>query len=349
MGGGLGRVGCAEHERGKEHGLQPMETAPGPLWFHGTVGAALALWSGMKKDFPRRDFLALAGLGGLVFASGLTGCSRAAGAGGPATVLAGRQKQEDFFFLQLSDTHWGYSGPANPQADVTLEHAVATINALDVRPDFVVFTGDLTHMTDDGAQRRERMKRFRDIAAALKVKDLHFLPGEHDAAADRGDAYRENFGEPTYSFVHKGVHFAALDNASQPGGTIGDGQLKWLEDDVAKVPSDTPLVVLAHRPLFPLAPDWEWATKDGARAIELLDRRGGATVFYGHIHQENHTTTGAVTHHAARSLIFPLPAPGSVPKKAPLPWDAASTDHGLGWRAVALADGVLRPREEPFR
>ncbi|MGH7436619.1 MAG: metallophosphoesterase family protein [Polyangiaceae bacterium] len=303
----------------------------------------------MKKDFHRRDFLALAGLGDLVFASGLTACSRAAGAAAPATALAGRSKRDDFFFLQMSDTHWGYSGPSNPQADVTLEHAVATLNALDAQPDFIVFTGDLTHTTDDATQRRERMKRFREIASRLKVKELHFLPGEHDAAPDRGEAYRENFGEPTYAFVHKGVHFVALDNASQPGGAIGEGQLRWLEDEVAKVPSDVPLVVLAHRPLFPLWPDWEWATKDGARAVELLDRRGGATMFYGHIHQENHTTTGAVTHHAARSLVFPLPAPGSVPKKVPLPWDPASPDHGLGWRTVAFDDGVLRAREEPFR
>src|SRR5258708_11647451 len=121
----------------------------------------------MKDDFSRRDFLALAELGGLVFASGLVGCSGAARVAAPLAHSAARSKREDFFFLQLSDTHWGYSGPANPQADVTLEHAVATINALDVRPDFIVFTGDLTHTTDDAAQRRERMKRVSEIASAL--------------------------------------------------------------------------------------------------------------------------------------------------------------------------------------
>jgi 3',5'-cyclic AMP phosphodiesterase CpdA len=298
------------------------------------------------RDFLRRDFLSLASLGGLVFASGLAGC----GGAGPAAVPArSAARRRDFFFLQLSDTHWGYRGPFNPQADVTLERAVATINAVDVTPDFIVFTGDLTHTTDDGQERRERMKRFRDIAATLKVRDVHFLPGEHDAAPDHGDAYRELFGEPTYAFEHEGVRFVTLDNASRPGGALGDAQLRWLDGEVTPLSPDAPLVVLAHRPLFPLAPEWEWATTGGPQAIEILDRRGGATVFYGHVHQEHHRQTGRVAHHAARSLVFPLPAPGSVPKKAPLPWDPASTDHGLGWRAVAMEERGPRVREEPLR
>ncbi|HEY8089970.1 MAG TPA: hypothetical protein VIF09_19045, partial [Polyangiaceae bacterium] len=175
---------------------------------------------------------------------------------------------------------------------------------------------------------------FRDIVSRLKVTDVRFLPGEHDAAPDRGEAYREAFGDPTYAFDHKGVHFVALDNASMPGGAIGEAQLGWLQADLARLPADVPLVVLAHRPLFPLFPDWEWATRDGQRAIDVLAARKNVTVFYGHIHQEHHFATGGVMHHAARSLVFPLPAPGSTPRKAPLPWDTASLDHGLGWRSV---------------
>jgi 3',5'-cyclic AMP phosphodiesterase CpdA len=303
---------------------------------------------GMSQDCDRRDFLALLGIGGLVFSAGLPGCGSAAG---DSVALAPRTQRrvEDFFFLQLTDTHWGFHGSANPQADTTLERAVATINSVDARPDFVVFTGDLTHVTGDGAERHERMKRFRDIVSRLAVKDLRFLPGEHDAAPDRGEAYREQFGDPTYAFDHKGVHFVALDNASMPGGAIGAAQVAWLEADLARIPADAPVVVLAHRPLFPLFPAWEWQTADGASALEVLSRRENVTVFYGHIHQEHHFTTGRVVHHASRSLVFPLPAPGSVPEKGPLPWDAASPDHGLGWRQVALAAGAPRLTELPYR
>ena len=292
----------------------------------------------MSSDWNRRDFVHLLGAGGVVFVSGLAGCSRPEGGAGPQSGGAAPPSppKEEFFFLQLSDTHWGYSGISNPHADVTLERAIAAINAADVQPDFVVFTGDLTHKTDDATQRRDRMQRVRDIISTLKVKNLRFLPGEHDAATDRGEAFRQAFGEMHYSFDHKGVHFVALDNVSDGEAGIGGDQLRWLAEDLARQPPSIPVIVFAHRPLFDLLPDWDWATKDGAQAIEILGRRDNVTVFYGHIHQELHRMTGKIAHHAARSLVFPLPAPGSVPKKGPLVWDPNSVDHGLGWRQIAM-------------
>ena len=44
-------------------------------------------------------------------------------------------------------------------------------------------------------------------------------------------------------------------------------------------------------------------------------------------------------HHAAKSLMFPLPAPMSVPKKAPVPWDPAHPYAGLGFRGVQVKSG----------
>jgi hypothetical protein len=303
----------------------------------------------MDHDWKRRDVLALMGLGGLVFASGLGACSKAgADVQAPAIGSGGSVARQDFFFLQLSDTHWGYKGQSNPEADRCLRRTVAAINAVDAQPDFIVFTGDLTHTTDDPKERRARMAEFREITSRLKTKKLVFLPGEHDAAPDRGEAYRDAFGELHQAFSHKGVSFIALDNASQPGGAMGDAQLDWLAAEVARVPTGTPLVVLAHRPLFDLYPEWEWATKDGARAIEVLSRRDNVTVFYGHIHQENHHVAANIAHHSARSLIFPLPAPGAVPKRAPLSWDPASSDHGLGHRSIAMVGGRTATTEVPF-
>jgi hypothetical protein len=285
----------------------------------------------MSFDFDRRDFLKLAGLGGVAFASALASRS------GPARAAA----QAEFYFVQLSDTHWGFKGPAvNPESGATLQRAVAAVNALPQQPDFVVFTGDLTHTTDDPKERRRRMAEFREIAGGLKVKDVRFMPGEHDAALDRGAAYQEFFGKLNYSFDHKGIHFLAVDNVSDPGAIIGDAQLAWMAADLKQLDRNQPIVVLTHRPLFDLYPDWDWATRDGAKAIELLSSYSNVTVFYGHIHQENHHMTGAIAHHAAMGLMYPLPAPGSVPKKAPLPWDAAHPFRGLGIREVEAQPGT---------
>ena len=274
----------------------------------------------------RRDFLALSALGvGVVFVSGLAGCATTAGAA---------IGTKDFYFVQLSDVHWGYKGAANPDAAITLKKAVASVNALPDPPDFIVFTGDLTHTTDDPVERRRRLAEFKAIVSDLKVKTVHFMPGEHDASLDRGAAYKELFGETHYAFDHKGVHFVAIDNVSDPGANIGDEQLQWLQTDLATRDKDAPLVVLTHRPLFDLAPKWDWATRDDAKALAILMPFKNVTVFYGHIHQEHHQMTAHIAHHSAKSLIFALPAPGSQEKRTPLEWDASEPYKGLGFRQV---------------
>ena len=287
----------------------------------------------------RRGFLRLAAYGGAVFVSAV-----ALGGASAAETRAARPRvgsraaaaaRSGFYFVQLSDAHWGFDGPAiNPDSRGTLEKAVAAVNALDEAPDFVVFTGDLTHTTDDGHERSERMKRFRDIVSKLRVKQVHFMPGEHDAALDRGDAYQKHFGKLHDAFDHKGVRFVLLDNVSDPEAIVGDAQVAWLKAGLARLPKDHPIVVLTHRPLFDLAPDWDWATRDGQKVIDVLMPYSNVTVFYGHIHQEHHFATAQIQHHAGKGLMFALPAPMSVPKKAPIPWDPSAPYKGLGFRDV---------------
>ena len=277
----------------------------------------------MTRSIDRREFLKLAGLGGVVLVSGGAGPARAAADGG------------DFYFVQLSDPHWGFEGAAqNPDATGTLRKAIAAVNALKEPPDFVVFTGDLTHTTEDGKVRRKRMDEVRSLIGELKVKDIKFMPGEHDASLDHGKAFQEFFGATHYTFDHKGVHFIALDNVSDPGASIGTDQLDWLAGDIDRQPKDARIVVLTHRPLFDLYPQWDWATTDGAKAVDILSRRDNVTVFYGHIHQEHHHVTGRIEHHAAKGLMFALPAPGSQLKRTPVAWDPAVPYKGLGFREV---------------
>jgi hypothetical protein len=271
----------------------------------------------------RREFLKLAAIGGgVVYASSLAGCATAM----PAAP--------DFYFVQLSDTHWGYTGPANPDAANTLKKAVLAVNALSVQPDFIMFTGDLTHTTDDPKERRRRLAEFKDIVSKLKVKQVRFMAGEHDASLDNGAAYKELFGDTNYSFDHKGIHFVVVDNVSDAGAKIGDEGLAWLKADLAKQKADAPIVVFTHRPLFDLAPKWDWATRDGDQAMAALMPYKNVTVFYGHIHQEHHHMTGHIAHHSAKSLIFPLPAAHSQDRRTPLPWDPAMPTKGLGFREV---------------
>jgi Icc-related predicted phosphoesterase len=270
----------------------------------------------MTDLIDRRDFMKLAGMGVAVFVSP-------------------QHKEDSFYFVQLSDTHWGFDGAnINPDFQGTLKKAVAAVNGLNEQPDFVVFTGDLTQSTADAKIRRDRMAEFRDIVSGLKVKTVRFMPGEHDAALDRGEAYQQFFGDPHYTFDHGGVHFIVLDNVSDPMAAVGEKQLQWLQADLKQIKNNARIVVLTHRPLFDLAPDWDWATRDGAAVIDALMPHPNVTVLYGHIHQEHHHMTGHIAHHAAKSLMWALPAPGSAPRKAQIPWNPAEPYKGLGFREV---------------
>jgi 3',5'-cyclic AMP phosphodiesterase CpdA len=247
-----------------------------------------------------------------------------------------------FSFVQLSDTHVGFNGPPDPLGTAAFERAVNVINSLDPQPDFVLFTGDLTHDADDLGEHAKRFKTFRDISSRLKVKTLHHVPGEHDAALDGGTLFRENFGETHHSFDHRGVHFIGVDNVSQGRPRVGKEQLAWMQKDLSRYSKSTPIVVFTHRPLFDLKPEWEWFTSDGDDAMKLLAPFDAVTVLYGHIHRENHMTRGNAQHHASPSLIFANPDP-SVAEKKPLPFDKDHPFNNLG--AVEITSQKLSGTE----
>jgi hypothetical protein len=294
----------------------------------------------------RRDFFRYAG-GALWLAAGTAACMRAgAGAAGPTAAGASASttsgpvpNSSGFLMMQISDTHWGYQGPANPDPRGAIERAIAEIAAWPQKPDLVMHTGDVSQMTTDAGQRNARLAEAKELFGKLGV-ELRAIPGEHDASLDRGAAFQQAFGPTHWAFEHRGVYFIGIDNASDPKGGLGDEQLAWFDREVSKVPAQARLLVFAHRPLFALAESWDWYTGDGEKAIAILEKHPGTTVFYGHIHQANLAKTGATTHASVRALVFPLPAPMSVPEKKPLPWDASAADHGLGYRGIVLEGGA---------
>lgn len=159
-----------------------------------------------------------------------------------------------FTFVQISDSHIGFSKEANKDVTATLQEAVSRINALPERPDFIIHTGDLTHLS-----KTPEFDLLEQVLKGGKVSQVFFVPGEHDVLSDDGASYLERFGKQTrgtgwYSFDHKGVHFIRLVNVLQlrPGGLglLGAAQLEWLEDDLRGLTSSTPIrVIRSHTSL----------------------------------------------------------------------------------------------------
>ena len=255
---------------------------------------------------------------------------------------AAAQEARGLTFLQISDSHVGFDKPANPNARGTLEEAVGRINAMPVKPAFMIHTGDISHLS--------KAAEFDDADRIISQTrlDVHYVPGEHDFLDEELKLYRERYGRGTkgagwYSFDASGVHFIGLVNVVdlKAGGlgNLGDEQLAWLEADVKGRSASTPIVVFAHIPLWTVYPEWGWGTEDSGRALELLKRFGSVTVLNGHIHQVMQKVEGNVTFHTARSTAFPQPAPGAAPSPGPMKVADDKLRTLLGTASIAFKQG----------
>ena len=250
----------------------------------------------------------------------------------------------ELHFVQISDSHIGFSKPANPDVAATFRETVARINALPHAPEFILHTGDLTHLAEAA-----EFDTLEQLLKDCRTKQVFYVPGEHDILNDNGARYRERFGRGAlgtgwHSYDHKGVHFIGLVNVAglaEGGlGVLGLAQLDWLAKDVAALSSETPLVVYAHIPLWSVYPKWGWGTDDAEKALALLKRFGSVTVLNGHIHQALQKVEGNVTFHTARSTAFPQPAPGTAPKPGPMLVEAPRLRAVLGLTQVTYVEAT---------
>jgi Icc protein len=246
-------------------------------------------------------------------------------------------------FVQISDSHMGFNKPANTDVVGTLKAAVDKINGLAKPPEFLLHTGDISHLS-----KPEEFDTVDQILKSAAPKDVFFVPGEHDMLNDEGKQYLERYGKGAkgagwYSFDKKGVHFIGLVNVLnlKAGGlgTLGPEQLEWMENDVKHLTHSTPIVVFAHIPLWSVYPEWGWGTEDSAQALGYLKKFGSVTVLNGHIHQTMQKVEGNVTFHTAASTAFPQPEPGKADSPGPMKVPAEQLKNLLGITDVNYVRG----------
>jgi Icc protein len=302
----------------------------------------------------RRGFLkcmAWAGTGTFCMLQGGVLKSYALTAGSEISQAAAKA---DLSFVQISDSHMGFNKPANTDVVGTLKAAIDKINALPAAPEFMLHTGDITHLS-----KPEQFDTVDQMLKGASAKDVFYVPGEHDVLDDDGKTYLARYGQGTKgagwrSFDKKGVHFIGLVNVlnlkSGGLGTLGGEQLAWLADDVKHLKASTPVVVYAHIPLWSVYPEWGWGTEDSAQALGHLKRFGSVTVLNGHIHQVMQKVEGNVTFHTAMSTAFPQPQPGKAESPGPMkvPDDQLRGLLGItdvnqvhGGHALAVVDSTL--------
>jgi Icc protein len=257
--------------------------------------------------------------------------------------LSPKEATGELSFVQISDSHMGFNKPANPDVASTLKAAMDKINALPAAPEFMLHTGDISHLS-----KPEEFDTVDQILKSAKPKDVFYVPGEHDVLNDDGKQFLERYGKGGkgagwYSFDKKGAHFIGLVNVMnlKAGGlgTLSHEQLEWLEDDVKHLKHSTPIVVFAHIPLWSVYPEWGWGTEDSAQALAYLKKFGSVTVLNGHIHQTMQKVEGNVTFHTAASTAFPQPQPGKAASPGPMKVSAEQLKSVLGITDVNFVQG----------
>ena len=264
-------------------------------------------------------------------------------AGSTGAAQAAQRARPTLRFAQISDSHIGFTGTANTSVTGTFTEAINQVNGLGFTPDFVIHTGDLTHLSKPA-----QFDQVKQMLTGLNTPHIFTVPGEHDSVDDGGQKYRQAFGAGTrgdgwYSFDIAGVHVIGLVNtlsfSKMGGGHLGTDQLDFIEKDVAPLSSDTPVIVFSHFPLFAMYPDWGWGTDDATQALSYLRRFSSVTCLNGHVHQLFTKTEGNITFHTATTTAYPLPHPGDGPAPKPVTLPAGKLHDALGIREVSYMKG----------
>lgn len=212
-------------------------------------------------------------------------------------LRAAEHPRPDYILLHISDTHLvGGDGPlyGDVDADGRLGELLGQLNHSGVRPDAIVFTGDLADKGEPAAYRKLR-DLVEPFAAGLGA-ELVWVMGNHD---DRAELRRLLLDEmPSMAPLDHvrridGLRIITLDT-SVPGyhhGEIRSDQLDWLAKELATPAPDGTILALHHPPIP--------SVLDMAVTVELRDQaplgrvlRGSdvRAILAGHLHYSTNAT-----------------------------------------------------------
>jgi len=151
-----------------------------------------------------------------------------------------------------------------------------------LKPEFVITVGDMIEGYRDDPDRMDSEWDEYDSIVEQLTMELYFTPGNHDIWSDMSvEQYRARYGEPNYSFDHKALHIAVLDNSRYDGvEDFTPEQLKWLSDDLEKSDAQYKMVFM-HQPF------WFWTISEGNDdpVHSICVEKGVDAVFTGHFHK----------------------------------------------------------------
>ncbi len=271
--------------------------------------------------------------------------------------------QQGFKFAWISDNHL-YPKDVNTRFVDKTVRAVKELQAMKPAADFLIHGGDLAQLGDP-----VELDLGNQILQEVKIKKV-YIPGEHDWYLDMGQKWTKLFGQPNWTFDHKGVRFVGLDTVSRgpdywtakkmspkermghmatldgsvagAWAGVGRDQLEWLNKTLSTWKKDAPIVVFSHNPLYEYYPPWNFWVRDWREVNEILRPFANVTNIHGHTHQVLYNELGKMRSIGMLATSWPWPyAPQGVPALTRCMVRADPGDHfdGVGWSQLALTAG----------
>ncbi len=297
----------------------------------------------------------------------------AAGAAGAAvsgwfplvnTMTLAYGAEAPFSFAWISDTHL-YPQTVNTRFVDKATRAAKEVQAMNPPADFLIFGGDIAQLG-----REAELDLGNQILQEVKIKK-YFIPGEHDWYFDMGAKWRGLYGDPNWTFDHKGVRFIGLDTVSRapdywtpkhmsaeermdhmatldgtvagPWAGVGDDQIAWMQKTLADWDKNAPVVVFSHNPLYDCYAPWNFWVRDWRQVNEVLRPYTKVTNIHGHVHQILYNEIGTMRSIGMLATSWRWPyAPEGVPEltREMMRADPGDPYDGVGWARIASSDGM---------
>jgi len=197
-----------------------------------------------------------------------------------------------FTFVQLTDPQMGMMS-ANKNCDDEIRLYTGSVRYINqIKPSFVVITGDLVNNRMDTNQ----INSFKRITSTIhKSIPVYLIPGNHDVGMKPTklslDSFLQTYSRDRFEFTYKKVQFIGINSCLINAGIQEDTvQFNWLKASLEKEPKTLRKVVFTHQPFFTKDLD-EKNTYDNIEKpsrleyLELLKENGVVTVFSGHFHK----------------------------------------------------------------
>jgi 3',5'-cyclic AMP phosphodiesterase CpdA len=169
-----------------------------------------------------------------------------------------------------------------------LARAVAHLNALDPRPDFVWITGDLV---DQGSP--AEYAHLGDILAGLQMR-WAVMPGNHDERSNLRQAFDETRLPRTGEFLQYAIddlplRLLALDTLipGESGGRLCQARLDWLSDRLEEHPERQTIIAMHHPPFLTGLTEMDAINCDNSAALGAIvaEHPQIERIICGHVHR----------------------------------------------------------------